>query len=403
MAVTTMAQASIAANGFYVPQFQILVQGAGLPSNVLRDVVEVTYKDKIDEIDSCELTVNNWDADRHAFKYIGSEDLNDQGQPNNPGGPDALYWTVFDPCNKSVELHLGYAGQLERMMIGAFTTIEPNFPASGPPVLQVRMLNRLQQLRTKKYSQSWSNTTDSAVAESIANARDPDTGQKRFPFPVVTDPNAKQKEPTLVYVIQNNQYDVDFLWQRARVNGYDVRIEGEQGAEQVVFGPSSVFDQPTYLLEWGRSLIEFKPTLTTANQYKSVTVRGWDRAAQKTIEEKVDFTDPELAKLNKNIRYLLNQCDPREEAVEELPVYTKDEARKRALSILSDQNKRMVRATGTTVGLPLLRAGAKLQLGKSVGSRLSGTYFVTATTHTFNKDGYVTHFEARREDTGSGS
>ena len=405
---TTMAQASLAAGGFYVPQFQLLVSGSQLPGNVLRDVVEIVYKDKIDEIDSCELTVNNWDADRRRFKYVGSEDLDAQGSSTS-GDPDAKYWTVFDPCNKTVEVHLGYLpGGLERMMVGTFTTVEPNFPSSGPPVLQVRLLNRLHRLRSKKYDGQWSsaqisNLTDSFIAEDISNLRDPDTKQKRFPIPIVTDANAKSKEPTLVYVVQKNQYDIDFLWSRARVNGYDVRIEGEQGSEQLMFGPSGAPDRPTYQLDWGRSLIDFKPTLTTANQFKSVTVRGWDRATQKPIEEKIDFTDPDVGKYNKDLHYLLDQCDPREEIVEELPVYTKEEARSRALSILTDQHKRMVRAVGTTVGLPLLRAGSKVQLGTSVGSRLSGTYFVTATQHTFNNSGYTTRFEARREDTGGAS
>ena len=40
-------------------------------------------------------------------------------------------------------------------------------------------------------------------------------------------------------------------------------------------------------------------------------------------------------------------------------------------------------ATGTTVGLPDLRAGQRVRI-KGVGSRFSGTYFVTKTTHTIN-------------------
>ncbi len=401
MAVTKMSDASQAANAFYVPQFQIVVQGANLPHGVLRDVTEIVYRDKIDEIDSCELNVNNWDAELRRFKYIGSEDLDDQGHPKS-AGPGTDNWTLFEPCGKLVELYLGYApGPLERMMVGTFTTMEPSFPASGPPVLQVRLLNRLHALRSTKYDGEWHDKTDSYIAEDIGKKRDPKTGKARFPIPIVTDANAKAKEPSLVYVGQKNQYDVDFLWQRARVNGYDVRIEGEQGKEQLKFGPSGAPERPTYQLEWGQSLIDFKPTLTTANQFKSVTVKGWDRAAQKPIEEKVDFTHPDLAKLNKDLHRLIEQCDPREEVVEELPVYTRDEAKKRALSILTDQHKRMVKASGTTIGLPLLRAGSKIQLGKSVGSRLAGTYFVTATQHTFNSNGYTTRFEARREDTGS--
>src|SRR6185295_14382479 len=106
-ATTSMSQASLAANGFYVPRFRILVQGSELPGSVLRDVVEISYKDKIDEIDSCELTVNNWDADLFRFKYIGAEDLTDDGKPTS-GDPGSIYWTVFDPCQKKVELWLGY-------------------------------------------------------------------------------------------------------------------------------------------------------------------------------------------------------------------------------------------------------------------------------------------------------
>src|SRR5215813_8060784 len=106
---TSMATASLQAGGFYVPQFQIIVQGSQLPGNILRDVVEITYKDKIDEIDSCEITVNNWDADKRRFKYIGAEDLDDNGNSQS-GDPDAIYWTVFDPCQKTVEVHLGYGG-----------------------------------------------------------------------------------------------------------------------------------------------------------------------------------------------------------------------------------------------------------------------------------------------------
>lgn len=406
MPVVSMFDASIAAQGFYVPQFEVRIAGQGLPKDVLRDVTEINYRDKIDEIDSCEITVNNWDADRRVFKYIGSEKLDDKGNPRNPTDPASVNWKIFDPCGKKVELYLGYAGQLERMVVGHFVTLEPNFPATGPPVLRVRLLNEVHKLRSKKYDGAWHSKTDTEIVEAIANARDPKLGnRKRFPIPIVTDPSVRDKEPRPFFVGQKSQYDVDFLWTRARARGYVVYLFEDDSGPKLYFGPSGTTKDPVvYQLEWGRSLIDFKPTLTTANQYKSVTVRGWDRAAQKPIEEKVDFTDRELAGLNKDLHPLIEQADPREEFVEEVPVFTKDDAEKLARALLLDQHKRMVRAVGTTVGLPKLRAGSKVEIGKeSLGSRLSGTYFVTATTHTFNNSGYVTHFEARREDVRSGA
>jgi phage protein D len=398
--VTTIAQASLSYGHFYVPQFQILVSGSELPAEILRDVVEITYKDKLDEIDTCELTVNNWNTELQRFKYIGAETLDASGKS---GDSNAKYWTAFDPCSKTVELKLGYGGNLATMLTGTFVTYEPNFTSSGPPVLKVRMLNRMHKLRSKKYDDSWPKgaaptVQDSEIALYIMNKRDDKTKEPRFPIPIEVDDGYKTKEPALSFVVQKNQYDVDFLWQRARVNGYDVHLEGEGKDEKLVFKRSTAPARPTYQLEWGQSLVELKPTLTTGNQYKSVTVRGWDRATQKAIEVKVDFTDPEVGKINKNVRYLLDQCDPREERVEELPVFTKDDAKKKAISILTDQSKRMVKVTGATVGLPLLRAGSKFQLGDSLGSRLAGSYFVTSTTHTVNNSGYSTRFEARLED-----
>src|ERR1041384_2027885 len=99
----SMFDASIAAHGFYVPQFELRIAGMGLPRDVLRDVTEITYKDKIDEIDSCEITVNNWDSERRAFKYIGSEQLDDGGEPKDPQNPAAKNWKIFDPCKQQVE------------------------------------------------------------------------------------------------------------------------------------------------------------------------------------------------------------------------------------------------------------------------------------------------------------
>ena len=52
--------------------------------------------------------------------------------------------------------------------------------------------------------------------------------------------------------------------------------------------------------------------------------------------------------------------------------------------------------SGTTVGLPELRGGSNVLI-KGVGSRLSGTYFVTQTEHVINDSGYITKFQARRE------
>jgi phage protein D len=81
-------------------------------------------------------------------------------------------------------------------------------------------------------------------------------------------------------------------------------------------------------------------------------------------------------------------------------VHTKEEAKKIAVGILKDRQKEMVKASASCVGLPSLCAGSKVEI-EGLGARFSGTYYVTATTHTLGDSGYTTRFDARREVTGS--
>jgi len=299
------------------------------------------------------------------------------------------------------------------MMKGTFTTMEPNFPQSGAPTLAVRGLNALHQLRRKQYSTTWGDLCDSDIAKNIATLIDKDMGtnKKRFPMPIVINDKARALEDPLPYVAQKSQYDIDFLLTRAKVHGYVVYIrEGDPNAQQadersshLYFGPSDGRvpgqRQVTFRLRWGVSLIDFKPTLTTANQVKSVTVNGWDQSKKKAITVKATLDDKEL-NVNQDMHELLNSCDPREEIVVDKPVHSEKEAKNIAQAILKDRQKEMVKASVTCIGLPDLRAGSKVEIA-GLGARFSGTYFVTDSAHTINDSGYITKFNARREQIGS--
>ncbi|MGH9256232.1 MAG: phage late control D family protein [Vicinamibacterales bacterium] len=402
MAVVTMVDASKKQGSFYAPQFQIRIEDVGLPRNVLRDVMQLTYKDNITEIDSFEITVNNWDADRRDFKYVGFD-----GPPRllDKDNPASRADQIFDPRDKVVDIYLGYLDELKLMMKGHFTTLEPNFPTAGGPTLTVRGLNVLHKLRVTQYTDSWPDTTepvttDSQIAKDIASKKDKKTGRKRFPIPITIDENAAAKEPPLDFVAQQNQYDIDFLFQRARQRGYVVCVR-EAEPRTLYFGPSTGgvpgSHEDMFELRYPGSLIEFKPTLTTANQVKSVTVRGWNRKTKESINETVTLDDPKL-NLNKDLHELVKKCE-REERVVNEPIFTRRQARARATALLTERLKELVKCTGSTVGLPELRAGRRVRI-KGVGPVFSGTYFVTETTHTIGANGYTTSFSARREDEG---
>lgn len=377
-------------DGFYVPRFEVRVEGAGLPRNVIRDVTQLTYKDSIEKIDSFEMTVNNWDPAANAFKYVGSE----TSKSLESDTPESRLYRLFEPCNKEVKVLMGYGGDLKVMLTGSFTTMEPNFPSGGAPTLNVRGLNVLHQFRIKQETRTWKDMKISQIIKSM---------ERDFPIPIKNDSAALREESPLAFVSQTNQYDIDFIFSWARRLGYVVYIREAEapGSEPELFfgrsqsregsGPRDV----TFELEWGRSLVDFKPTLTIANQVTAVWVKGWNRETGEPFEGGMTLDELDL---NEDLLRLMN-FESREISVVDEPVDNIQEARKMASAILKDRVKEMVKAGGTTVGLPDLRSGKKVII-KNVGSRLSGTYFVTETTHTISDSGYITKFKARRENEG---
>jgi uncharacterized protein len=406
---TTLAQESSARGDFYVPRFQVKIAGANLPHDVLHDVRSLTYTDTIDTIDSFQLEINNWDDTNREFKYIGS-DQPITAASGTPGRTDDRQsrWTLFEPCGKEVEVLMGYGDNLVTMLKGHFTTMQPSF-VDGAHILSVTGLNVLHQLRRKPYSNTWRHERDSDIAENLATLVD--GGVNRFPLPIVTDPHAKQNEPPQDYVTQHKQYDIDFLFQRARIRGYVLFIQEADRptgrVQQLYFGPSQQGMIPglrtvEFRLVWGQSLMEFRPRLTTANQVRSVTVNGWERTRKQPISSTVTLDDPRI-RLNRDLYRILNACDPREEIVVDELVSHDNDARERAIAILADQTKQIVAADDVkVVGLPDLRAGQVVYID-GVGARLSGEYFITKTTHTIDDNGYITTFNCRREQYPGGS
>lgn len=404
MPIMTLAKQAGPYGDFYVPRFEVRVSDSTLPESVVRDITSVTYTDNLKEIDSFELTVGNWDAATRLFRY-----LEPSGKVDRPPSADEkARYRLFLPGPRTMTLALGYGGMLTTMTTGDVSTLEPTFGRGDASTLTVRALNILHRLRDKQRSQPWEKKKISEIAKSIKTLNDPATKRR---VEIRTSRTALEHEKPIDYVAQENQYDVDFLFQRAREHGYVVFIGDEtdtkgQTKEYLYFGPSddrhAALNDVTYELEWGRSLSDFKPVLSVAKQVKSVEVRSRDREKGKAIKEKVQITDSAIA-INRDLVELLTAagCQSREEVVVNEPQRTPELARKRATAIIGDRLKEMVTATGSCIGLPDLRAGRKLVI-KGVGKLFSGTYFVTQTTHTLNSSGYITQFSARREQPVTG-
>jgi phage protein D len=383
---------------FYVPTFEIKIAGRNLPDNVVRDVMEVTYKDSVNEIDSFDLKINNWDADTRSFKYVGlPQELAEK--------PDSPLARLFEP-GRELQVYMGYGGpsklrsekgKLRLMMEGEITALEPDYPGSGPPTLTVRGLNVLHSFRKKQHTWGWYDKKDSEIAREIG--RRPVSPDRPGLGIKVDTGDADDDETAHKFVFMNNEYDIGLLLRLARRHGYSLylKVDERTGERVLHFGSADAerLHDVTYELEWGKSLIRFRPTLTTANQVSQVTVRGWNRHKRKSIVGTAKLKDLK-PKINDDQLAVARAVQGRHEVITDKPVRDEKGAKRMARDILRRQRKEMVKASGATVGLPDLRAGRKVII-KKLGQRFSGEYFITQTTHTINDSGYVTTFEARRE------
>ena len=306
---------------------------------------------------------------------------------------------------------MGYQGHptanLRLMMTGFITTLEPSFPQDGSPALTLRGLNIMDRFRRKQFTWAWfgKDAVDSRIAKELSRQQDRPEGRPGLGIEVRIDDKAAGEETPEDYIFMNNQYPIVFLMERARRRGYAIYVSEERtsgGSKRLLnFGPSQQFLRDvTYELEWGKSLEVITPVLTTTNQISKVTVHGWDRRANAPIKETVTIDNRKFKKLNPDLHEVARQVG-REEQVVNRPVSTRTQARALALDILQNQLKEAVRVSGSTVGLPDLRAGRTIVL-KGLGRRFNGHYFVTSTQHKIDANGYHTRFEARREEPEAG-
>lgn len=349
---------------FYVPGFLLTSRGSKLPPQVVHDVTQVSYGDDLGKIDHVEITVSNWDDERYTFSYSDTDRF-------MPG--------------QEIELWLGYQGagsKLRRMITAEITSMKPTFPAGGQPTLVVGGLNVLHRLQGKQQSRKFESLTASQIAKKVADGLN---------ISLRTTPRNESPYP---YLLQDKEFDLLFLMTLARRHNYDIFVEEGQdklGRPKVYFGPPEGTEQVVYKLRYGATLTQFDPTLSTARQVESVTVRAWDRLQKQKIEVTVNRSDLGLGKLDGELKRAVKG---RGEVVT-ATVASRAEAEQVARDRLREIAQGTVTASGSVVGLPDLRAGAVVEIS-GVGTRFSGRYEVMSSTHTLGSSGYTTTFTCRR-------
>ena len=358
---------------YFAPAFSVSINRAALQADVSKNIMNVSVTHEPDTMDSFRLTIAN-------------------PYPDMPWTHDDRKAKLFQEGSE-VRIEMGYVGDLREVFDGLITGVSPTFPNSGVPTLSVNGYTQMQRLQGTPRVRTFQQKTDKEIAQQIAGD---------LQLELEAD-ETKTRHP---YVIQYNQTDLAFLLERAgRIN---FKLQVQDG--KLIFRRTQGSQDKTYLLVWGRPrqqidptqnimpLKEFNPTLNTLRPANRVIVRGQHPTSRERFEGRGGQGDEESDMGG-------SQTGPqttaqalgaeRELTIVNIPISSQDEADQIARSIYNELSMKFLTGSGSTIGLPDLRAGRFVELA-GLGTRFSGRYYVTQTTHTLSDSGYETRFTVER-------
>jgi len=378
---------------FFAPAFRIKLNGQDAGREVIADVLELSFTDDLENIDSFEFVLHDWDAAERRPKY--SSPWDDKGQifKLSEMGPPV---PVFEP-GAAVSLSMGYTedGELPFIMQGEVVSLTPSFPASGAPTCRVRALDAFQRGLQKVQVEGNYSGTNKAIVDKLCQENQIDVR-----WSTIDDEGTPEQEVDIEGILY------DEIQKRAKEYGLSmVTIPAASEKEKpslYLSAPEEDHLKPVANFVWGRTLINFSPVLSAKGQVAEVVVRWGDPDAKKKqgrIEVVKTWNDvglsptafgpPGKADIDTAVRGLREIIKPKS-------VRTEEDATREALKHLKEMAKTLITGNGSSVGLPTLRAGTKVTLG-GLGARFDGDWRLTQTTHSIGGGGYTTTFQARKE------
>jgi hypothetical protein len=208
-------------------------------------------------------------------------------------------------------------------------------------------------------------------------------------------------EPQKWVRTQTGQSDFDFLSAIAKENGWEMYIDHTLDPQGYVLRFQFLVQDyaPSVTLQWGQSLMDFTPRITTVGDVFGVSARVWVSTIQMEFVIVVSW-DYDRAAFNLmiypgmgDLNVLLGE--DASDTISVKPTGFANSLRDILTELLPRLNNRLT-GTGSTIGNPAIKAGRVINL-IGLGSQFSGLYRITSATHTFDGSGYKTNFKVRKE------
>lgn len=349
----------------YIPKVLLQIDGANASEALLNDILQVSVEESLHRPGMFTLIINNDYFPGEAVTTWQHQSLFAIGKKIKIGFTSS---TTENPDFS--EAATGY------VLEGEITAIETELNEQSQAPIIIRGYDISHRLHRGRYNRSFQNVTDSDIVSQII-------GEVGITSGTITATSVVHE-----YVFQENQTNMEFLQERAARNGFELYV---QDGKLNFRAPTQ---SQTLNLKWLEDIHSFRVRVTSAEQVKSVEVRGWDYSTKQpivstaTTESVVTTTDSGKGSAS-STKFTIQ---PKMIVVDQ-PIFSASESTKIAQALCNELGGEFVTADAKGEGNPQLRTGKLVSL-QDIGT-YSGSYYVTETQHIFQERGYVTHFSVR--------
>ncbi|NJO40780.1 MAG: phage late control D family protein [Cyanobacteria bacterium CRU_2_1] len=287
---------------------------------------------------------------------------------------------------RTVEIRLGYLGQLTPVIRGEITSLEAEFTCDRPMNLLVRGYDHRHRLQRGRKTQTFTQVKDSDIARRITVAAG--LGHTESGRDTIEDTEVVHE-----YVMQVNQTDMEFLQERAALIHYEVIVKDKV----LFFRPIGNANRVRSSLTFQEDLVEFYPRLSAKEQVSSVTVRSWNPQMKEMVAYTARSSDA-VSKMGGDqtgAEVSTSAFGNTVEVISDRRVETQSEAKQIAIAQFNDAILGFITSEGVCRGRPDLLANTVVHID-GLGDRFSGEYYVVSASHRYEQIGYYTHFTVRR-------
>jgi hypothetical protein len=353
---------SPATMSFYAPRFEVEINSSRLAADISKAIMDVTIDEKLDEGASFHFTVNDeFDMAKQQFKWL-----------DHP---------LFEVGN-TVRIKIGYGGDMQEMVLGRISSIEPSFFSGDLPTIVITGQDLSYDVMKRATPEKSFTVSYSEIARKIAS---------EAKLQAVVD-DTPVFEPLITK--NNDEKYYDFLEALAAKVGFTFAID-----RRTMYFIKPRDDRKEILsLALGKDIISFSPRMNTTGLVTEVEVRGHNpqdpntpivgrapAGSERTLEPGKQTASQFAAGHYGEIKSVLTG----------LIVNSVEHANAIAQSELNRRSDTFIEGDVDSIGIPQIRPGVTIKLEK-VGRKFGGKYYVKETSHSIGNSGYRLHFKVKR-------